>query len=165
MGIGFVFGLLLGFTLVVGFLLWLNHVDGKEFERAKELFKDVAFDDFEIYDTELVTDIRMDDGTEYGRTFSRLNREGAFNCEGFMHIDDYELAIDKIVSIKEYQIAKARAKLADDNTYEFQRVVMDAFGNIEDIYTSNILKEQVIGVYPDSKGDLRVGLGSYTDIR
>ncbi|GAB1611532.1 hypothetical protein HB162lentus_01760 [Mammaliicoccus lentus] len=165
MGIGFVFGLLLGFTLVVGFLLWLDHADGKEFEKTKELFKDVTFDDFEIYDEEDVTDIRMDDGTQYGRTFSRLKREGAFNCEGFMHIDDYELAIDKIVSIKEYQIAKARVKLADGNTYEFQRVVMDAFGNIEDIYTSNIHKEQVIGVYPDSKGSLRVGTGCSTDVR
>lgn len=166
MGIGFLVGLLLGTVIVVVLLLWLIHIDGKDFEKTKELFKGITFDDFEIYDTELVTDIRMNDGTEYGSTFNRLNREGAFNdSEGFMHIDDYELAIDKIVSIKEYQIAKARAKLADGNTYEFQRVVMDAYGNIEDIYTSNILKEQVIGVYPDSKGDLRVGLGSYTDIR
>lgn len=165
MGIGFVFGLLLGFTLVVGFLLWLNHADGKDFEKTKDLFKDVTFDDFEIYDIEDVTDIRMDDGTEYGRTFSRLNREGTFNYEGFMHIDDYELAIDKIVSLKDYQIAKARVKLADDNTYEFQRVIMDDCGNIKDIYSSNIQKDEVINVYPDSKGNLRVGTGCSTDIR
>lgn len=165
MGIGFLVGLLLGTVLALVLLFWLIHVDNKKFEKAKELFKDITFDDFEIYDEEDVTDIRMDDGTQYGRTFSRLKREGAFNCEGFMHIDDYELAIDKIVSIKEYQIAKARVKLADGNTYEFQRVVMDAFGNIEDIYTSNIQKEQVIGVYPDSKGSLRVGIGCSSDVR
>lgn len=166
MGIGFLVGLLLGTVIVVVLLLWLIHIDGKDFEKTKELFKGITFDDFEIYDTELVTDIRMNDGTEYGSTFNRLNREGAFNdSEGFMHIDDYELAIDKIVSMKDYQIAKARVKLADGNTYEFQRVIIDAYDNIQDIYSSNIQKDEVINVHPDSKGNLRVGLGSYTDIR
>lgn len=166
MSLGFLVGMILGFFLVLGILLLSVHIDGKEFEKAKKLFNGLTFDDFEIYDIEDVTDIRMNDGTEYGRVYERLNREGSFNDdEGFMIIDDYQLAIDKIVSMKDYQIAKARVKLADGNTYEFQRVVMDAFGNIEDIYTSNIQKEQVIGVYPDSKGNLRVGLGDYTDIR
>lgn len=167
MGIGFLVGLLLGTVIVVVLILWLIHIDGKDFEKTKELFKGITFDDFEIYDIENVTDIRMDDGTEYGRTYNRLNRIGAFNDhEGFMHIDDYELAIGKIVSIKEYQIAKAKVKLADGNTYEFERVIMDAYGNnVEDMYSSKIQKDEVINIHPDSKGELYVGLGSYTDIR
>lgn len=166
MSLGFLVGMILGFFLVLGILLLSVHIDGKEFEKAKKLFNGLTFDDFEIYDIEDVTDIRMNDGTEYGRVYERLNREGSFNDdEGFMIKDDYQLAIDKIVSIKEYQIAKARVKLADGNTYEFQRVIMDDCGNIKDIYSSNIQKDEVINVYPDSKGNLRVGTGCSSDVR
>lgn len=166
MGLGFVFGLLLGTVLVVCLTLWLIHIDGKDFEKTKELFIGITFDDFEIYDIESVTDIRMDDGTQQGRTYKRLNRVGAFNDhEGFMHIDDYELAIGKIVSLKDYQIAKAKVKLADDNTYEFERVIMDAYGNIEQISSSNIKKKEIIKVFPDSFGNLRVIKGCSSDLR
>lgn len=166
MSLGFLVGMILGFFLVLGILLWAVHIDGKEFEKAKKLLNGVTFDDFEIYDIEEVTDIRMNDGTEYGRVYERLNREGSFNDnEGFMVIDDYELALDKIVSMKDYQIAKARVKLADGNTYEFQRVIMDPLGNIENIYTSNIQKDGVIRVYPDSLGNLLVGTSCLANIK
>ncbi|QYG30048.1 hypothetical protein K0O13_08030 [Mammaliicoccus sciuri] len=166
MSLGFLVGIILGFFLVSGFLLWLVYIDGKKFEKAKKLFNGITFDDFDIYDIEDVTDIRMNDGTEYGRVYKRLNREGSFNDnEGFMIIDDYQLAIDKIVSMKDYQIAKARVKLADGNTYEFQRVIMDALGNIEDVYTSSIQKVGVISVYPDSVGNLCVGAGCLDDTK
>lgn len=166
MGIGFLVGLLLGTVIVVVLMLWLIHIDGKDFEKTKELFKGITFDDFEIYDIEAVTDVRMNDGTEYGRVYERLNREGSFNDdEGFMIIDDYQIAIDKIVSMKDYQIAKARVKLVDGNTYEFQRVIMDPLGNIENIYTSNIQKDGVIRVYPDSLGNLLVNTSCLANIK
>lgn len=166
MGLGFIVGIVSGFVFISLIIFWIDYKENKEFEKTKELFKGVTFDDFEIYDEEDVTNVRMDDGTEYGRKYNRLNRTGAYtDHEGFMHIDDYELAIGKIVSLKDYQIAKAKVKLADDNTYEFERVIMDAYGNIEQISSSNIKKKEIIKVFPDSFGNLRLTKGCSSDLR
>lgn len=160
-------GALVGLTLFTIFYIFDNdrRLD-KELSTLRQEFKSLTLNDITYENLKSYIKVRMLDGTDCSRVYEDLETP-AHEAGGFLEIDDYKLSLDKIISIKEYQIGEAVIDL-NGKTIKCEKVVLDEFGQLQDIFTSyvgNSKKIEVLNITQKNNGDLFVYTGNYYNLR
>ncbi|MDK1672839.1 hypothetical protein QOK74_08135 [Staphylococcus saprophyticus] len=166
--IGLLFlGFLFGLTLFTIFYIFDNdrRLD-KELSTLRQEFKSLTLNDITYENLKSYIKVRMLDGTDCSRVYENLETP-TYEVGGFLEVDDYKLSLDKIISIKEYQIGEAVIDL-NGKTIKCEKVILDEFGQLQDIFTSyvgNSKKIEVLNITQKNNGDLFVYTGNYYNLR